>query len=66
MRAGALADHFDLTKPTLSVHFARLKEAELITVERKGTSLVYHLNASLLEQSVAALLGLKDRHDEEE
>ena len=66
LSAGALADHFDLTKPTLSVHFAKLREAELVAVERQGTSLIYHLNASLLEQSIAGLLGLKDTHDAEE
>ncbi len=56
--AGELAQHFDLTKPTLSVHFAKLREAELVTVERQGTSLIYHLNMSLIEESLAALLSL--------
>ena len=32
--AGELADHFDLSRPTLSVHFAKLKEADLVAVER--------------------------------
>ncbi|WP_257789099.1 metalloregulator ArsR/SmtB family transcription factor [Martelella mediterranea] len=64
LSAGALAEHFALTKPTLSVHFAKLREAELVTVERQGTSLIYHLNASLLEESIAGLLSLKDRPDE--
>ena len=48
MSAGALAEHFTLSKPTLSVHFAKLKEAELVAVERQGTSLINHLNMSLL------------------
>lgn len=61
MRAGEIAEHFDLSKPTLSAHFNALKEAELVTVERQGTSLIYHLNSSILEDAIAALLSLKDK-----
>lgn len=60
LSAGDLAAHFDLTKPTLSVHFNKLKEAELVAVERRGTSLIYHLNTSILEEALAGLLSLKD------
>jgi len=31
MSAGEIADHFDLAKPTLSGHFAVLREAGLVT-----------------------------------
>ncbi|GAA2841523.1 ArsR family transcriptional regulator [Aminobacter aminovorans] len=60
LSAGELAGHFDLTKPTLSVHFNKLKEAELVVSERRGTSLIYHLNTSILEEALAGLLSLKD------
>jgi len=55
MSAGELAGHFELAKPTLSRHFAVLKAADLIQGERQATSIVYHLNISVLEE---ALLGL--------
>ncbi|MGE6783201.1 metalloregulator ArsR/SmtB family transcription factor [Ensifer adhaerens] len=61
MSAGELANHFDLTKPTLSVHFNKLREAELVAVERRGTSLIYHLNMSILEEALGGLLGVKDQ-----
>ncbi|MRX36992.1 winged helix-turn-helix transcriptional regulator [Aminobacter sp. MDW-2] len=61
LSAGELAGHFDLTKPTLSVHFNKLKEAELVAVERRGTSLIYHLNTSILEEALTGLLSLKDQ-----
>jgi ArsR family transcriptional regulator len=61
LSAGELARHFDLTKPTLSVHFNKLKEAELVAVERRGTSLIYHLNTSILEEALSGLLSLKDQ-----
>ncbi len=59
--AGALAEHFDISRPTLSVHFNKLKEAELVVVERQGTSLIYHLNTSVLEDALAGLLDLTER-----
>ena len=63
MSAGELAEHFDFSKPTLSVHFNKLKEAELVAVERRGNSIIYHLNTSILEGALANLLSLKE-HDE--
>jgi len=60
MSAGELAGHFELSKPTLSVHFAKLKDAELVAVERRGTSLIYHLNMSILEEALSGLLNLRD------
>jgi DNA-binding transcriptional ArsR family regulator len=56
--AGDIAKHFDLSKPTLSGHFAALKDAGLILAERRGTHILYSLNLSLLEE---ALLGLMRR-----
>ncbi len=60
MSAGALAEHFTLSKPTLSVHFAKLKEAELVAVERQGTSLIYHPNMSILEEALSSLLSFRE------
>lgn len=61
LSAGELAAHFELSKPTLSVHFNKLKDAELVAVERRGTSLIYHLNATILEQALSGLLGLTEK-----
>lgn len=60
MSAGELADQFDLAKPTLSGHFAVLKEARLIHGDRRGTTIYYGLNVSVLEE---ALLGLLETFD---
>jgi DNA-binding transcriptional ArsR family regulator len=54
MSAGALCDHFDVSKPTMSAHFAVLKEADLVHAEKSGKSVIYHLKLSVLEE---ALLG---------
>jgi DNA-binding transcriptional ArsR family regulator len=58
MSAGDLAEQFDLAKPTLSGHFAVLKAADLVTTERQGTSIIYRVNMSALEDAAAALMDL--------
>jgi len=57
MSAGELADHFDSSRPTLSRHFAILREAALIHGEKQGASIIYSLNVSVLEE---ALLGMME------
>jgi ArsR family transcriptional regulator, arsenate/arsenite/antimonite-responsive transcriptional repressor len=54
--AGDLAARFDLAWPTISGHLRVLREADLIQADRNGTSIVYHLNESVLEATLAALL----------
>lgn len=58
MTAGDLSGRFDASKPTMSGHFAVLKEAGLIQAERVGTTIRYRLNASVLEEAAAAILEL--------
>ena len=54
MTAGELAEEFDLSKPTMSGHFAVLREAGLIYAERNGTTLTYRLKLSVLEDALLA------------
>lgn len=54
MTAGELADQFHVSKPTMSAHFAVLREAGLVVSEKRGKSIVYELQMSVLEE---ALLG---------
>jgi len=66
MSAGELAAHFDLAKPTLSGHFAVLKAADLVTAERHGTTILYRLNMSVLEEAVAALMSIARTQGDDE
>jgi DNA-binding transcriptional ArsR family regulator len=56
MTAGELAARFDLSWPTMSGHFSVLREADLIDADKVGTTITYHLNVSVLEEALAALL----------
>jgi DNA-binding transcriptional ArsR family regulator len=60
LSAGDLATHFDIAKPTLSVHLAKLKDADLVSVERRGMSLIYHLNMSILEEALSGFLAFRE------
>jgi DNA-binding transcriptional ArsR family regulator len=57
MTAGQIAEHFAIAKPTLSAHFAVLREADLVDSEKAGTSITYSLKLSVLED---ALLGFAE------
>ncbi len=56
MTAGELAASFDLAWPTISGHFNVLKEAGLIHADRVGSTITYHLNMSVLEEAMLALM----------
>jgi DNA-binding transcriptional ArsR family regulator len=53
MTAGALAEKFDMTKPSMSHHFAVLKEADLITSRRDGQQIWYALNTTVVQDVMA-------------
>ena len=57
MSAGELADHFPVSKPTMSVHFAKLKAAGLIQGENRRGSIIYTLNLSAVEEVVMGFMG---------
>lgn len=52
--AGELAEAFNVSKPTMSAHFAVLREAGLVTTERNGKQLIYRLQMSVLEDALYA------------
>lgn len=55
--AGELAAAFDVSKPTMSGHFAKLKEAGLIHADQHGTTIIYSINLSTLEEVLLGFMG---------
>jgi DNA-binding transcriptional ArsR family regulator len=53
--AGELAEHFDMTKPSMSHHFAVLRQAGLIASRREGQQIYYYLNTTALEDLLAVI-----------
>ena len=62
LTAGELADHFDVSKPTMSAHFTVLREADLIDSSKNGKSVVYCLKLSVLEEALAGFAELLGIH----
>lgn len=58
MKAGDLAEHFDMTKPSMSHHFAVLKDADLIVSRREGQQIWYALNTTVAQDLMAWLMDL--------
>jgi DNA-binding transcriptional ArsR family regulator len=52
MTAGELSEHFAVSKPTMSAHFAALREAGLVHTEKSGKLVIYHLKLSVLEEAL--------------
>ena len=52
MTAGELANEFTVSKPTMSAHFAVLREADLVEPEKIGKTITYRLKISVLEETL--------------
>jgi DNA-binding transcriptional ArsR family regulator len=59
--AGQLAEAFEVSKASMSHHFAVLKAADLIRSERRGQQIVYTLNTTVLQDAATLLLDLLPR-----
>ncbi len=59
MNAGEIAAHFNISKPSISHHLDLLKQADLVTSEKKGQFVEYTLNTSILEDLMNWILTLK-------
>jgi ArsR family transcriptional regulator len=57
LAAGDIAARFDATWSTISHHLGVLKEADLVMVERRGQSLIYSLNATVLQEALSEIMG---------
>ncbi len=66
LTAGQIAEHFDMTKPSLSHHLNTLKAAELVDAERHGQSIVYSLNTSVLQDLMSWFYSFTDRSDSDD
>lgn len=56
--AGELARHFDMSKPSMSHHFAVLRQADLVASRREGQQIFYFLNTTVVEDLLALIWGL--------
>ncbi len=58
LTAGEIADHFSISKPSISHHLNVLKQANLVSDERQGQNIIYSLNTTVFQEALAWLLAL--------
>ena len=58
MTAGEIAEHFNVSKPTISEHLKTLKNADLIQSEKNGQFITYFLNTSVLEDFLSYMISI--------
>lgn len=56
MSAGDVGKNFNITLPSLSHHLNVLKQADLVTSQRSGQTIIYSLNLSVFEEVSKALM----------
>lgn len=59
MTAGDIADQFHISKPSISHHLDILKQADLITSEKKGQFIIYSINTTIMEDVLQWILTFK-------
>lgn len=66
MSAGDISGHFDVTDASVSRHLSVLKDADLIRDRREGKYIFYELNASVLEEIMLWISGLKGENNNDQ
>ncbi len=64
LTAGAIAQHFNISKPSISHHLQLLKNAGLVTFEKKGQFIEYSLNTTIMEDLLTWILTFKTNKNE--
>jgi ArsR family transcriptional regulator len=59
LSAGEIADHFNISKPSISHHLDILKRADLITFEKNGQFIIYSINTTVMEDVLQWMLTFK-------
>ena len=59
LTAGEIDDRFEMTKPSISHHLDLLKQAELVSADKRGQFIFYTLNTTVLDELLSWIFTLK-------
>ncbi|MGN6493659.1 MAG: autorepressor SdpR family transcription factor [Agriterribacter sp.] len=62
MTAGAIAEHFSISWPSISHHLDMLKQAQLVTARKEGQFVYYSLNTTVVDEIVKWLIQFKTKN----
>ncbi len=65
MTANEIVKHFNMSQPSISKHLEILKQAELVTAEKKGQFVIYSINLTVLQSVLGGFLELFEKGKEE-
>ncbi|MBO7217416.1 MAG: winged helix-turn-helix transcriptional regulator [Clostridia bacterium] len=65
LSAGEITERFPMSGAAISRHLSILKEADLVRDKRDGKYIYYELNASVLEEILLWITGLKGEKNED-
>jgi ArsR family transcriptional regulator len=60
LAAGAIAEQFDMTKPSISHHLTTLKQAGLVLDERRGQNIIYSLNTTVFQDVLGWVMNVME------
>jgi DNA-binding transcriptional ArsR family regulator len=66
LTAGDIANHFQISKPSISHHLSILKNAELVLWEKQGQNIYYSLNTTAMQEVIKWFFDFKERGNDHE
>jgi ArsR family transcriptional regulator len=61
LNAGEIADAFCMSKPSISYHLDLLKQARLVSARREGQFMLYSIETTVLDESIAWIVDLVEK-----
>jgi DNA-binding transcriptional ArsR family regulator len=61
LTAGEIADHFRISKPSISHHLDLLKQAGLVEAVKEGQFIYYSMNTTVVDELIQWVLQLKNK-----
>lgn len=63
--AGEIADHFNISKPSISQHLKLLKHAGLVQDEKQGQFIIYSLNLTVFQELISWAFSFTEKKEKE-
>jgi DNA-binding transcriptional ArsR family regulator len=65
LSANEIVQQFNMSQPSISKHLEILKQAQLVTAEKKGQFVIYSINLTVLQSVLGGFLQLFENGREE-
>ena len=64
MNAGEIADHFNISKPSISHHLNLLKNCDLVLGEKQGQNILYSINTTALQELIKWFYNFREKGEQ--